>query len=152
MKEKALDIFELLGSLGSRDLFIWDKLDEAQRKGFAPLVVMRWLSGVNDPARVVFVNVTMNKNVFPLQKHPSLLMKLGAASCRGTENKRCQWLKQKKSKNDRASVAVVARYYECSKREATMHMRHLSIQDLVQMAEEMGMEKAEIDKIKKEDK
>jgi hypothetical protein len=46
-KERALDVFQLLAQIDSKNYEIWDSLNDDQKKEFSPLVVMRNGPGSN---------------------------------------------------------------------------------------------------------
>ena len=143
-----LDIFKLLRELSSGDLTIWNSLTEEEQKGFAPLVVMRWMSGTQDMAQVAALNEFANRAVFPLAKHPGLLMKVLAA-CSSRRTSRYQWIGLKKSSKDKLTQKVIRDFFVCSSVEA----RKLLVppqDEIIQMAEELGWQKDEMAELKKE--
>lgn len=145
-----LDIFGLLNSLNSaKSGDIYSKLTDDERKGFAPLVVMRWMSGTSDEQQIMLLNEFTNPYVFALGKHPHLLMQLLQASSSKT-NKRYQWLGVKSKKKNTESIQVVAEYFEMSLREARNLNPFPSADEIVRMAEELGYQKTEIASLQKE--
>ena len=48
MASFKLDIFKLLSTIDSSSSNIYASLSDEERKGFAPLVVMRWMTGTSD--------------------------------------------------------------------------------------------------------
>jgi hypothetical protein len=150
-KKFSLDIFGLLQDLNNpKSDDIYAKLSDAEKKGFAPLVVMRWMTGTSDEQQIMLVNEFVNPAVFPLAAHPHLLMLLLQVSNTKT-NKRYQWLSNtgSKSKNTEA-VRAVCEYFEMSKREAERLNPFPPAEEIIQMAEELGWQKDEMSKLKKE--
>jgi hypothetical protein len=146
-----LDIFQLLGKINNPNSGdIYETLTDDEKKGFAPLVVMRWLSGTKDVRQLMALNHFVNPYIFTLAKHPHLLMQLMqvASSKTGGRN---QWLGIKAgSKRNPLTQEVVKLYFGYSSRELNKLTVLPSEEDLVSMAEELGWQKDEISKLKKE--
>lgn len=124
-------------------------LDE--QKALHPLVLMRWMSGTTDARQIFFLNEAVNPYVFPLAKHPELLIDL-MTICAPGQFKKYKW---HKSLNKRASstpiaVSIVRTYFEYSQREAQEALPLLSNDDVLDYAEQLGYQKEEITKLKKE--
>jgi hypothetical protein len=146
----SLDIFDLLGQLNNpRAGDIYSKLSEDEKKGFAPLVVMRWMSGTSDQRQIMMLNEVVNPYVFALGKHPPLLMQLLQVASSKT-SKRYQWLGIKSKKKNQQAMAVVAEYFDMSKREVRLLDPFPPEEEVMQMAEELGWQKEELAKLKKE--
>lgn len=76
-KKPALDIFRTLEAIDRKDKSYYANLTEDEKKGFAPPVVMRWLSGVSDKSGLseyytVMTNEIVNIGFWELSKHPEL--------------------------------------------------------------------------------
>jgi hypothetical protein len=150
MATYRLDIFELLTKINSaRSGDIYSKLSDDERKGFAPLVVQRWLSGTTDEQQIMLLNEFANPYIFSLGKHPHLLMLLLQA-CSTKTNKRYQWLGIKNSKKNIEAQKVVQEYYEMSSREVRLLNPFPNEKEVIQMAESLGYQKDEMQKLKKE--
>jgi hypothetical protein len=145
----ALDIFKLLGRITNKKSGdIYPTLTDDEKKGFSPLVVMRWLSGTSDPAQILALNTFANKSIFPLAKHPHLLMRtLQACS---TNPGRVQWLGIKSGTKNPLTRQVIMDYFEYS----TLELKKMDVwpteAEILEMAEELGWQKDEIAKLKKE--
>lgn len=145
-----LDIFDLLGKLNDpKTGDIYSKLNDEEKKGFAPLVVMRWASGTSDARQIMLLNEFVNPNVFTLGKHPHLLMMLLQVANSKT-NKRYSWLGIKSKKKNSEALRVVQEFYDMSEREAKLLNPLPTNEELVEMAERLGWDKDEIAKLKKE--
>lgn len=145
-----LDIFDLLGKLNDPKAGdIYSKLNDEEKKGFAPLVVMRWASGTSDARQIMLLNEFVNPNVFTLGKHPHLLMMLLQVANSKT-NKRYSWLGIKSKKKNSEALRVVQEFYDMSEREAKLLNPLPTNEELVEMAERLGWDKDEIAKLKKE--
>jgi hypothetical protein len=145
-----LDIFDVLRQINVSNQDVYSNLTEEEQKAFAPLVVMRWLSGANIDDQILYLNKFVNPYVFPLGKHPHLLMQLMQV-CGVGKAVRCNWLKQSSSKKKKTEVLkVLCQYYEMTPREVNKLDVLPSNEDIIEMAEHLGWQKAEIAKLKKE--
>jgi hypothetical protein len=145
-----LDIFKLLGMINDPNSGdIYSKLTEDEKKGFAPLVVMRWLSGTKDRAQIVALSNFANRYIFSLGKHPHLLMRLLQA-CSSKTGGRNYWLATKNGTKSALRNQVLMDYFEYTASEVRAMLVFPSEEQIVQMAEELGWQKDEITKLKKE--
>lgn len=151
MKKRALDIFKLLEDLNSSKEDIWNSLTEEEQRGFAPLVVQRWMSGTGDKRQIMLLNEFANPCIFTLGRHPQLLMRLLHA-CSSKTPKRYGWLATKSKKKNVESIKVLCEYFGMSEREAAMCRPFPSNNELVEMASELGWQADDIKKLKKEAK
>ena len=145
-----LDIFALLGDISDpKKQDIYSKLGDDERKGFAPLVVMRWLTGTSDERQIMLINEFVNTSVFALAKHPHLLMLLMEAS--NTKSRRhYQWLGIKTKKRNVETLRAIGEYYEMSQREVRLMNPLPPPDEVIEMAEACGWQKEEMAKLKKE--
>lgn len=145
-----LDIFDLLGKINSsKSGDIYGHLSDEEKKGFAPLVVMRWLSGTSDERQIILLNEFVNPFVFTLGKHPHLLMQLMQVASSKT-SKRYQWLGIKSKKKNVEALKVVQEYYGMSAREVRLMNPFPPEEEILAMADELGYQKDELAKLKKE--
>ena len=145
------DLFQFLGQLQASYPLAYDDLSDEDKKAFAPLVVQRWMTGAcSDTQLRMFANIS-NRFVFSLGKHPELLFKLFAA-CSLDESQRFKWVKgpQKKGKNRKTCVQLLASELQCSCREADEYISLLTESDILDMAKSAGLQDDEIKKIKEE--
>ena len=143
-----LDIFELLSRIDKRNSGdIYSSLSEDEKKGFAPLVVMRWMSGTNSIDQILNLNENVNPYVFKLGKHPHLLMQL-LQTASDKKSKRYTWLPMAKKSSEESKLKIVAEYYNMSLREAKL-LPKIPDEDIISMAESLGYQKDEITKLKK---
>ena len=144
-----LDIFKLLGEINNAKAGdIYAKLSDDERKGFSPLVVMRWMSGTSDERQIILLNEFVNPYVFTLGKHPHLLMQLLQVASSKT-SKRYAWLGIKYKKKQVEAYRVIQEYFELSVREAKTYALPPA-EELLKMAEALGWQKDEITKLQKE--
>lgn len=148
-KEFALDIFQLLGSIDKNDVSLYSKLSDEQKKGYTPLITMRWTTGTSDTKQILYVNELVNRYVFHLGKHPELLYKLQCAAS-SKQPKRYGWLAAKNTTKKIKGLDVVMDYHSFGPREAKAAMKHFGAEDILGMAEELGYQKEELAKLKKD--
>lgn len=150
MADYKLDIFELLSKINSsKSGDIYSKLTDDERKGFAPLIAMRWMSGTSDERQIILLNEFVNKNVFTLAKHPHLLMHLLQVASSKTP-KRYQWIGIKSKKKNPRKRKAVQEYFEMSEREVNLMEPFPADDEILEMAESLGWDKEEINVLKKE--
>lgn len=138
------DIFEQLEKIDSFDIEAIK--DEEFFKEFNPYMINKWMAATTNPKRVLLVNELLNSMLFQLHKEKKLLYYLACASSTGPE--RYSWVKRPKNTPDPV-VAVVADYYGISHREAKISLQLLENDDILEMVEDLGLDKKEVKKIKK---
>lgn len=148
-KEYKLDIFKLLAAIDKGDYHYYDKLSDEEKKDFSPLVVMRWMSGTDDPRQTIFLNELANPIVYSLNKHPGLMYKLLVCSSSKVQH-RYKWVGNKKGSTKPKSLEVIKKYYGYSTRAAEDVRSLLSAAAIIEMAEELAYQKDEITKLKAE--
>ncbi|QDJ96415.1 hypothetical protein Xoosp13_229 [Xanthomonas phage Xoo-sp13] len=78
-------------------------------------------------------------------------MYLLLTACSDSKSKRYSWIKKKgKDKKAAVSVSAIAQYYDISKSEAIGYLPRLTLEDVLDMAEDLGYDKEQIKKIKTE--
>jgi hypothetical protein len=147
-KEFALNIFELLAAIDKKDTSYYSKLTDEQKKGYTPLITMRWTAGTSDEKQILYVNELVNKYVFTIGKHPELMYKLQCAASSGV-SRRYSWLAAKNTTKKIRGLEVVMEYHNWGVRDAKAAIHLLDPEDILAMAEELGYQK-ELAKLKKE--
>lgn len=97
-----LDLTSVLQSLDRQDFGYYERLTEEERKGYVPLVLMRYMSSLADQNRnagyaVIATNDLVNIGFWNLSKHPELQHKLLCLAGIGGKQYR-PWLASKRSK------------------------------------------------------
>lgn len=148
-KERKLDMFEVLKKIDSGDRTFLDNLDPATKKEFVPLLTMRWASSAGG-RQAVLLNELVNTVVFKYYDHPELLYKLMVASS-DRKQKRYTWIKPKpKDKGTRLAARTIAKYYNCPYKDAAIYADRLSLEDVLEMAEDLGYDNDLIKDLKAE--
>ena len=101
-KQHKLDLGEVLNALDRRDLGYYSRLSDEEKKGYAPLVLMRYMSSLNGQNNnaayaVMAANDLVNIGFWNLSKHPELQHQLLCLSGIGGKQFR-PWLSAKNSK------------------------------------------------------
>jgi len=151
-KTYKIDLFPMLSNISTKNVGYYDTLSEENLKEFAPIVFLRWLSGCKGDARqIFFLNEMVNPYVFHLHKHKRLLFNLMTASTSGKAH-RYQYIKTKPklSSTTPLAVQIVVEIFDYSKKEAQEAINILTDADIIDLAEQLGRQDAEIKAIKKE--
>ena len=148
-KDFALNIFELLGAIDKKDTSYYSRLTDEQKKGYTPLITMRWTAGTSDTKQILHVNELVNRYVFTIGKHPELMYKLQCAASSGV-TRRYTWQAAKNTIKKIKGLEVLMEYHNWGVRDATAAIKLLSAEDILGMAEELGYQKDELAKLKKD--
>lgn len=138
------DIFEQLNKIDSFDVSAID--DDEFFKQFNPFMINKWMAATTNPKRILLVNGILNPTIFQLNREKKLLYYLSC--CASTGKERYTWIKRPKNTPD-PIVDLVSVYYGISPREAKQSLILLSKDDILEMAEDIGLEKSEVKKLKK---
>lgn len=146
----AFDLFEGLASLSKGDQQWYTRMPPEDQKTASPYVIARWMTGTSDSAQLLRLNTFVNPYVFPLGAEKELLFKLIAAAATG-KTRRYTWMKAPVAKQaTKLRVEAIKQFYEASTREASLYVKNIPAEDILEMAETLGWEKDEMTKLKKE--
>ena len=150
MAERLLDIFKVLEKIDLKQRDYFSSLTEKEVKSFAPVVVTRWLSGTYTKYQVVIINEIVNPYIFSLHHHKLLLWYLLTIGTSG-KKQRYSWNKTLTNKaNDTACILCVKEYFNYSSKDAQQAYKTIDKKYILDMAEELGYQDGELNKIKKE--
>ena len=146
-----LDIFRVLGAANKKASNFLSKLDDEETKALQPFLVMRWMTGTSDASQVFLTNEFVNPYVFALSNHKELLWQLITVANSGT-NKKYTWIKQpgRSTTSKPISVDVIKRTYKYSTSDAMDAISLLDVDDVLELATELGVQPDDISKIVKE--
>lgn len=146
-----VDIFDFLKSVDNSDFYYYSELSEEQRKSLSLVVAARWLSCTKNSKQILAVNSLVNPFTFKFAyKHPELLYKLMLISSSGTE-KHYKWVgKKKKSSSKPTSTQAISEYYGISTTKADEYLASFSLEDVLECANALAYDDAQVKKIKNE--
>lgn len=150
-KSRSLNIFNVLSRISTKDNEYYNALEGNERKELQPFVIMRWLTGTSDARQIYFINELVNRVVFDFTHHKQLLFNLLCVSTSGSA-RRYQWMKpaSRKGANLSTAIGVIKRYFKYNTREATEVLPILTNDQIMEFAEDLGLQKEEISKLKRE--
>lgn len=147
----AVDIFELLKHIDLSDREYFKNLDPKDQKEIYFFLIQRWMSGSNNSKQIIYINNFINNKVWKLHAYPELLYYLLCASSINGK-KYYKWPQRPKKEMKSETIKVVMEYYRCSKNDAKEYLEILSIDNIEDICNIMGIDKETISKIKKENK
>jgi len=148
---RKLDIFKVLNMISTKNAQGYENLSEEEQKGFLPVIVTRWLTGTKNATQIIFINELVNPFVFSLHKHKQLLYQL-MTLCGPNKPQRYVWNKTVSNKSTKfpTIVNVIRETYGYSTVQALEALPLLSNDDIMEYAEDLGLQKESITKLKKE--
>ena len=148
---QKLDIFRVMRAASSKKENFLDTLDEDEVKQLQPFLTMRWMTGTSSARQVYFMNEFVNPYAFSLTNHKQLLWQLLVVAADGKQH-RYEWIKApgRATSGRPLSVDVIQRTYGYNTNHANQAMKCLTVDDVVDMAQELGIPNEDIQKITKE--
>ena len=146
-----LDIFAVLRELSKGNTEYFLALPEEEKKSISMYVLMLWVRGIakDNNFHTILLNEYVNPFVFHLQKDPALLWGL---LCVAAEEPyaRFNWTKKPKLDTRPNTTKLLMAYYGYPELHARETLVLLQDSDILEVAADLGYDKAELDKIKKE--
>ena len=151
MTDRKLDIFRVLKQADLKNVDFFEKLTDEEKKAFQPFLVARWLSGTYNARQVFFLNEFVNMLVFSLANHKQLLWQL-MTICTSGKPQRYVWnkLPSKTTTSRPVSAQVVAKHFGYSIQDAVEAMQCLTGNDVLDIADRLGIQSDDLAKIRKE--
>lgn len=148
---EKLDIFRTMKAVDSKNPQFYDKLTEDEVKQLQPFLVMRWMTGTSSARQVYFMNEFVNPYAFSLTNHKRLLWQLLTVAADG-KSRRYEWIKApgKATSSKPVSVDVIRQHYGYSTKHANDALPCLTVDDIIDMAIDLGRQPEDIQKITKE--
>ena len=146
-----MDIFRTLKEISNANLDFIESLSEEDLKGFSPVVVQQWLAGADEHREyhTLFTADICNPYVFTLGKHPKLLYKLFCVA-NGFGDGRYTYIKKQSNKTKTETVKLLCEYYNESPTKMSDELCLYSLEDVVDMAHDLGYTTDLIKKVKEE--
>lgn len=152
-KPPALDIFRVIKHVDVKDIDFYRSLTDEERKAFAPVVISRWLSGTSNPQHVILLNEFVNPFIFVnhiQRNHKELIWLLYTITGSGKSARR-EWIAAPKREYNRpVSTKIVAQYYGYNLSHGSDALSCLTGNDVLDIAEDMGVQPDVIKEIRKE--
>lgn len=150
MAQRTLDLFKLLSKISQKDWEYVLSLTDEELKEAAPFVISRWLSGTSSAQQIYLLNYTVNPYVFELQKHKLLIFQLMTIATSG-KSQRYTWMKLPgKQFSKPLACKVLCEYYGYSHQQAQEALPILSVEHILEYAQELGWQTDDLKKLNKE--
>ena len=150
MADGKLELADILNALDKKNVDFYKNLTTEQQKQIQPFVLMRFLTGTYNKGQIILVNELVNPYSFSLYTHKDLLWKL-LTICTTGKSQRYAWNKTLSNKSAKPVITqVVQEYFQYNRKDAEQVVSLLSPDDIIQMAEELGWQDDETNKIRKE--
>ena len=145
-----LNMFDALRAMDKKDREFYDNLNEQEKKGFAPFVMVRWASAVNhsmaemDEWWLKATNQRFNVNLLNLNsataKHPKLQWLMATTTSPGMGAMRHQWIgyKKKDKVNNKIRNFLMEQYPTLSDEEIALLTTTLTNKEIKQYAKDLG--------------
>jgi len=146
-----LNMFDALRAMDKKDRDFYDNLNEQEKKGFAPFVMVRWASSVNhsmvemDEWWLKATNQRMNINLLFLNsqttKHPKLQWLMATTTSPGMGAMKHQWIgykKKGKALNNKIKKFLMEQYPTLSDEEIALLMTTITNKEIRQYAKDLG--------------
>lgn len=148
---EKLDIFRVMKAADGKNQQFFSKLSDDEAKQLQPFLIMRWMTGTSSARQVYFMNEFVNPYAFSLTNHKHLLWQLLTVAADG-KSRRYEWIKApgRATSNKPVTVDVVKQYYGYSTKHANDAIGCLTVEDVVEMAADLGRQPEDIQKINKE--
>lgn len=159
MADYKLDMFKkLLPGLDRRDLKLWSKLSADERKGFADIVALRYMSSVKTnntdmlEYHIQLSNEFGNKYLWhpEIRKYPELQMMLLAMVGVGSPQQH-EWIPKPTVKKKNKVLEMISEIYPTWKMdELELFFEINTLDEIMELFESAGYQKDELKKIKTE--
>lgn len=150
-KKYKLNMFDALRAMDLKNRDFYDNLNDEEKKGFAPFVMVRWASVVNhsmsemDEWWLKATNQRFNTNMLDLMsgdnKHPKLAWLIATTTSPGMGAMKHQWIGYKKKttkSNNKLKKFVIAQFSTLSDDEVELLLTMITNKDVKQYATDLG--------------
>jgi len=146
-----LNMFDALRAMDKKDRDFYDNLNDEEKKGFAPFVMVRWASSVNhsmtemDAWWLKAANENLNMNMLNLKsgesKHAKLQWLMATTTSPGMGAMKHEWIgykKKGKAANNKTKKFLIAQFPTLSDDEIALLMLTITNKELRQYAKDLG--------------
>lgn len=154
-KVYKLNLWTTLDNISLKNVKYYDTLSEEDLKELNSYLMMRWLSGANDPRQITFLNGFLNPYVWHFDtkdhRHKKLLYYLMTV-CTSNKKYRYKFNKTvpKKQRAMPKATGVIQKVFDYNSKDAFDAISILTDEAILDMAEQLGKQDAEIKELKKE--
>lgn len=147
--DRKLDMFWFLSQLDDKKFDILDTLDADQRKEVSNYMLLRWMSGCDDPEQLLKLGLIATSCLFDLSKHPDLMTKVLAA-CAMNGRKRYRWVNYKGASKESMALELVCKEWNLTAGKAKEALELLDKDDIMELGRRHGLQPDELKKLEKE--
>lgn len=146
-----LNMFDALRAMDKKDRDFWDNLNEQEKKGFAPFVMVRWASTVSHSMKEMdewwlkATNLRFNVNLLNLNsetaKHPKLQWLMATTCSPGMGAMKHEWVGYKKKTaktNNKIKNFFIQQFPTLSDEEIALLMEITTNKEIKQYATDLG--------------
>lgn len=132
-------LFQYFDAVDRGDFSFIDKMTDDEVKEISPYVLLGWFNGAKREKNVhtVLTDVYCNEMVFPLGKHPRLLLNLFMSANCDISRGGYKFVKSV-SKKESKRLHSIARYYDCTVTEAKDYIQLLDDKEIKIIEQMMG--------------
>lgn len=147
----TVDIFKLLKHIDSGDLDFYESLSDAEKKSISMFVASRWQTCTKNSKQIVASNALVNSTVLKFgTKHSGLMYRLMLIASSGTE-KHYTWVSRKKKSSRRPETTkIISNYYGISENDASDYCNLLTLEEVKELADAMGIENSILKRVASE--
>jgi len=146
--ERQFNIAEVIEQkIAKKDVAFFDNLEDWQIRQIPPFMLMKWMGAARNKNQIKLTNDIANTLVFSLYNHPKLLYKVLMACNTGG---RPGWVKRPPKAKESEKLKVIKEYHDCTLTEAQKYLPLFEDNDIIEMAEAIGIDKETLTKLKKE--
>lgn len=133
-----MNLFDTLENIDKGEYQYFKKLSDIELKSIPAFLLLKWLSHTNDPNKLLRLNLSPNKNIFNLYKHPTIVYNTLVAC--GSGNKEFyKWKKKsKKISSKPITTQLLMEYYNISNDTAIEDSSVMNLSSMICIAEELG--------------
>jgi hypothetical protein len=142
------EIFDHIKQIEKGNMEFYANLPDELKSTVNSYMLLKWMSYTSDKKQILHINALVNSKLFSLSKHKDLLFKLFCSSASGTKNS-YKWLKRNTKKGSEL-IKLISDIHNCGINEAVEILEVYSKDDLLELCNDMNLDKIVVDKLKKE--
>lgn len=148
-KKPLLNIFDVLKNINNKKYQYLKTLTPEECSAFQPYLTQRWLCATPNSLQYYLLNEVCNRYLNSVVgKHSDLCYKLFNITSQSSNTRYAYIAPKTKKSSKKAHVNVIAEYYNISTKIAEKYAALTTIDDIINMAEELGYQAADIKALK----